>query len=141
MARNLVRADPFAQLSALTRDMFDGGFRSLQSRMPTTDVYTEDGTALVVEAHLPNFQESDISVDVDAGALVIQAERREKEEDKKKEYVVRESSSSFYRSVVLPEQADEGAITATFSGGVLKVRVPLTETAAPRRISIGTHDE
>lgn len=51
MARNLLRADPFAQASALTRDMFDGGFRTLQGRMPTTDVYTEDGAALVIEAN------------------------------------------------------------------------------------------
>ena len=138
MARNLVRFDPFAQLSALTRDLFDGGgLRSLQGQMPTTDVYTEDDKALIVEAHLPNFDEKDVSVDVDRGALVIQAERHEREEDKKKKYVMRESSTSFYRSVALPEQADEHRITAEFTGDVLKVTVPLAESAAPRKIAIG----
>ncbi|WP_426319909.1 Hsp20/alpha crystallin family protein [Microbacterium sp. E-13] len=138
MAGNLVRFDPFAELRALTRDLFDGGgLRTMPGRMPTTDVYTEDDKALIVEAHLPNFDEQDVSVDVDRGALVIQAQRHEKEEDKKKKYVVRESTTSFYRSILLPEQADEKEITATFDHGVLKVTVPLAESAAPRKIAIG----
>ena len=105
--------------------------------MPTTDVYTEDDKALIVEAHLPNFDEKDVSVDVDRGALVIQAERREREEDANKKYVMRESSTSFYRSILLPEQADEDKITAKFEGGVLKVTIPLAESASPRKIAIG----
>lgn len=137
MARNLVRFDPLAQFNALTRDLFDGpGLKSLQMRMPTTDVYTQGDDTLIVEAHLPNFDEQDINVDVDRGALVIQAERRDREEDKDKKYVVRESSTSFYRSVLLPEQADESKITADFDHGVLKVTVPLAESAAPRKIAI-----
>ena len=86
----------------------------------------------------PHFDEKDISVNIDKGALIIQAERREKEEDKKKKYVIRESSSSFYRSITLPEQAAEQRITAPFDDGVLKVTVPLKELTAPTNIAIGT---
>ena len=139
MARNLVRFDPFGGLDALRRDLFsDDFFRGFRGKLPTTDVYTEDDKALIVEAHLPNFDEKDITVNVDGGALVIQAERHEKEEDKKKQYVVRESSSSFYRNIALPEQADESKITAVFEKGVLKVTVPLAEAALPRQIPVGT---
>lgn len=115
MARNLVRFDPFAGLDALRRDFFNDDFlRGVRGKLPTTDVYTEDDKALIIEAHLPNFDENDITVSVDGGALVIQAERHEKEQDKKKQYVVRESSSSFYRSIALPEQAEESKISAAF---------------------------
>ena len=77
MARNLVRFDPFAGLDIFRRDLFDDGLmRSLRGKLPTTDIYVEDDKQLVVEAHLPNFDERDITVDVDKGALVIQAERR-----------------------------------------------------------------
>jgi HSP20 family protein len=139
MARNLVRFDPFSGLDALRRDFFDADFfRAMRGKLPTTDVYTEDDKALVIEAHLPNFEEEDITVNVDRGALVIQAERHEKEEDKKKQYVVRESSSSFYRSIALPEQAEEAKISAVFVNGVLKVTVPLAEAASPRRINVGS---
>ncbi|KAA9135944.1 Hsp20/alpha crystallin family protein [Microbacterium caowuchunii] len=139
MARNLVRFDPLAGLDALRRELFDDALLPVtRGRIPTTDVYMEGDKSLIVEAHLPNFDEKDVTVTVDRGALVIQAERREKEEDKEKKYVIRESSSSFYRSIVLPEQADESKIAADFVKGVLKVTVPLQESASPRNISIGT---
>lgn len=138
MARNLVRFDPFAGLESLRRDILDDGsfptFRS--AKLPTTDIYTEDDSKLIVEAHLPNYEEKDISVDVDRGALVIQAERREREEDKKKKYVMRESSSSFYRSIALPEQADQDAVSATFKRGVLTVSVPFTGSPSPKKVEI-----
>lgn len=137
---NLVRFDPSMGLAALSRDFFDDGlFRSLRGKLPTTDVYTDDDDkALIVEAHLPNFHEEDITVNVDRGTLLIQAERHEKEEDKKKKYVVRESSSSFYRSIALPEQADESGISADFEKGVLKIKVPLTQASTPTKIAIGS---
>lgn len=139
MARNLVRFDPFAGVESLRRDFFDDGFfRAMRGNLPTTDVYTENDNALVVEAHLPNFAEKDITVNVDKGALVIQAERHERDEDKKKKYMIRESSSSFYRSIALPEQAEESNITADFTDGILKVTVPLKELAAPKKIAIGS---
>jgi HSP20 family protein len=138
MARNVARYNPFAQLDALQRQFFgDDLYTSFRGAdLPTTDVYMEDDKQLTVEAHLPNFNEKDISVSVDEGALVIQAERREKEEDKNKKYVVRESSSSFYRRIALPERADDANIQASFTNGVLKVNVPVLELPAPKRIEI-----
>lgn len=138
MARNLVRFDPFADFAALERRLFNGDRLAPISsmKMPTTDIYTEDDNKMTVEAHLPNFDESDITVDIDAGTLVIQAEKHEKDEDKDKKYVLRESSMSFYRSIVLPEQADTSKITASFSKGVLKVSVPFGELPSPTRVPI-----
>ncbi|MCR2762187.1 Hsp20/alpha crystallin family protein [Microbacterium sp. zg.B48] len=139
MARNLVRFDPFMGLEVLRHDLLNDTFlRGSRGKLPTTDVYTEGDDALVVEAHLPNFDEKDVSVTVDRGALVIQAERHEKQEDKGKNYVLRESSSSFYRSIALPEQAEDGKISASFEKGVLKVTVPLSGGTSPRKISIGS---
>jgi len=138
MARNLVRFDPLAELDALQKQFFsDGVFRRLRTAaLPTTDIYMEDDKQLTVEAHLPDFSEDDVSVDVDQGALVIQAEKREKETDRKKKYVVRESASSYYRRIALPEQADEENVTASFHRGVLRVVVPFKESASPRKIEL-----
>jgi HSP20 family protein len=105
--------------------------------IPTTDVYTKDNE-LVVEAHLPNFEQKDINIEIENGALVVSAERHEKEEDKGKQYVVRESSSSFYRRIALPKRADAENIKAHLDEGVLKVEVPLTPLPEPKRIPIGT---
>ncbi len=135
----LVKFDPFAEINALQRqflgDDWSAPFKGFG--IPTTDVYTKDNE-LVVEAHLPNFDQSDVNVEVDGDALIISAERHEKEEDKSKKYVVRESSSSFYRRITLPERASADKITAHLDDGVLKVGVPLAPLPEPKKISIKT---
>lgn len=134
----LTRFDPFAELNALQKQFFGDDLLSPLKgvNIPTTDVYTNDDNQLVVEAHLPNFNQEDVDIQVDDGALVIQAARHEKEEDKKKKYVVRESSSSFYRRIQLPERADVDKVEATLDDGILKVRVPLTPLPEPKKIAI-----
>ena len=79
---SLVRWDPFAELSALQKQFFGDDFVSPLKgvNIPTTDVFTKDNN-LVVEAHLPNFDQKDVNIEVENGALVISAERHEKEED------------------------------------------------------------
>lgn len=134
----LTKFDPFAELNALQRQFFgDDWFTPLKGvNIPTTDVYTSDNNELVVEAHLPNFEQDDVNIQVDDGALVIQAEKHEREEDKRKKYVVRESSSSFYRRIQLPERADADKVKAHLDEGVLKVTVPLTPLPEPKKIAI-----
>lgn len=136
---NLVRWDPFAELSTLQKQFFGDDFMSAFKgvNIPTTDVYTKDDE-LVVEAHLPNFEQKDVNIQVDGNTLVISAERHEKEEDKKKKYVVRESSSSFYRRVSLPDRANSEKIEAHLDDGVLKVKVPLSPLPEPKKIEVSS---
>ena len=136
---NLVKWDPFAELTALQKQFFGDDWMSPIKgvNIPTTDVYTKDN-ALVVEAHLPNFEQSDINIQVEGNALIVSAERHEKEEDKSKKYVVRESSSSFYRRIALPKRADADKIEAHLDEGVLKVQIPLTPLPEPKKIAIAT---
>src|SRR6185369_2987213 len=134
---SLVRWDPFAELSALQKQFFGDDWMTPFKgvNIPTTDVYTKDNQ-LKIEAHLPNFEQDDVNIQVENNALVISAERHEKEEDKDKKYVVRESSSSFYRRISLPERADADKIEASLDDGVLKVNVPLTPLPEPKKISV-----
>lgn len=136
---NLVKWDPFAELTSLQRQFFGDDWTSPVRgvTIPTTDVFTKDDK-LVIEAHLPNFEQKDISIEVENGALVISAERHEKEEDKGKQYVVRESSSSFYRRIAMPKRADSEKIEAHLDDGVLKVSVPLTPLPEPKKIAISS---
>lgn len=133
----LTRWDPFAELTALQKQFFGDDFLSPLKgiNIPTTDVYTKDNN-LVIEAHLPKYQQEDINVQIDDGALILSAERHEKDEDKGKQYVVRESSSSFYRRIALPERADGENIKAHLDEGVLRVEVPLTPLPEPKKIAI-----
>lgn len=139
---NLVRWDPFVELSALQKQFFgDDWMTSFKGvNIPTTDVYTKDNQ-LQIEAHLPNFEQDDVNIQVENNALVISAERHEKEEDRDKKYVVRESSSSFYRRIALPERADANKIEANLDDGVLKISVPLTPLPEPKRIAIAASNK
>lgn len=139
----LIRLDPFAELDALQRHFFGDDFftNSRGVNLPTTDVYTNDGKELIVEAHLPHYGQDDVDIYIDNGSLVIQAERHEKEEDKNKKYVVRESASSFYRRIRLPERADAGKIEAHMENGLLKISVPFKELPEPKKIAIKTKNK
>lgn len=143
MARNLVRFNPFLDLDTFERQFFENSplspWRGL--RMPATDVYTEDDEKLVAKVHLPGFSESDVSVDLDQNALVIQADKHEKEEDSKKKYVVRETRDSYYRRISLPEQADAAKVDARFDKGVLTVTVPFKELPGTTRIAINSGND
>ena len=138
---SLARWDPFEEMRALQKQFFNDDWVSAPLKtlsIPTTDVYTNEDKELVVEAHMPNFEDKDIDVHIENNALVIRAEKHEKEEDKKKKYVVRESSSSFYRRIQLPKHADQDKIEADMVEGVLKVVVPFKELPEPKKIAIKT---
>jgi HSP20 family protein len=134
---SLTRWDPLAELHALQQQFFGDArltpFKGIN--IPTTDVYTKDNQ-LKIEAHLPNFEQDNINIQIENNALIISAERHEKNEDKDKKYVMRESSSSFYRRIALPERADTDNIEARLDDGVLKVSVPLTPLPEPKKIAI-----
>lgn len=136
---SLTRWDPFSELSALQKQFFGDDWMSPFKgvNIPTTDVYTKDNQ-LIVEAHLPNFDQQDIDIQIDGNALIVSAERHEKEEDKDKNYVVRESSSSFYRRVALPERANPDKIEANLEEGVLKINVPLAPLPEPKKIAVNS---
>jgi HSP20 family protein len=138
MARSIARFNPLAELDTLQKQFFGDDFLTRFSgpSVPTTDVYMENDKQMTVEVHLPNFNEADIGINIDEGALVIQAEKREREEDKQKKYMVRESSASFYRRIMLPDRADQENIDAQFQNGVLKVVVPFKELPSPKKIAI-----
>lgn len=140
----LVRWDPFAELDSLhnqVNSLFNESFGSFPAMnsgiLPTTDVYTDD-QKLTIEAHLPNFSEKEITVDLHDNALEIKAEHSEKAESHKdqKKYLIRESSSSFYRRIALPKNVNESAIKAHFDSGMLKVELPFMELPKPKRIEI-----
>lgn len=135
----ITKWDPFTEMRALQKQFFGDDWASglaTSVALPTTDVYTNEDKELIIEAHMPNFEDKDINIHVENGNLIVQAEKHEKEEDKKKKYVVRESSSSFYRSVRLPKHADQDNIEADMHEGVLKVVVPFKELPQPKKITV-----
>lgn len=92
-----------------------------------------DAGALVVRAEMPGIDpEKDVEITVADGVLTITASREEKTEHKEKDsYRSEFRYGSFSRSVVLPAGATEEEVTASYTDGVLEVRVPLGEEPKP----------
>ena len=92
-----------------------------------------DAGALVVRAEMPGIDpEKDVEITVADGVLTITASREEKTEHKGKDsYRSEFRYGSFSRSVVLPAGATEEDVTASYTDGVLEVRVPLGEEPKP----------
>jgi HSP20 family protein len=100
--------------------------------------YREDDT-LVVRAELPGIDpDTDVDISVVEGRLTIRAERKEESREERKGYYRSEFQyGSFVRTVPLPPGADESLVQASYTDGVLEVRVPIdTARAAPKRIEI-----
>lgn len=129
--------------SSSLMDLFDEFERSVFGesgrRAPvfSTDI-RDEGDHYLLEAELPGFQKEDIDLDVKDGFLTISASHRESSETKKDNYLCKERrSGSFSRSFNLDGIQEDG-ITASYSNGVLELKLPKRQEVLPqsRKIAI-----
>ena len=92
----------------------------------------------MVEAHLPNFEQKDVNIEVENSALVISAERLKKRKIKANNMLFVKTQSSFYRRIALPKRQTLTKSRAHLNDGVLKVSVPLTPLPEPKKIAISS---
>ncbi len=84
----------------------------------------ETNDAFEVTAELPGVDEKDINVSVDDNQLVISGEKKaESTKDEKDWHIEERSYGSFYRSMFLPFEPEEGAVEAHFDKGVLHLLI------------------
>lgn len=80
---------------------------------------------LVLRVELPGVGPDDVEVTVDQGRLIVRGEKRnERESDEGGTYLRELSYGRFERSFTLPEGVQPGQVKASFSNGVLEVRLP-----------------
>ena len=129
-------SSPFNALLRSPAELMDSLDRLFASPADPAPIRVEefvDGQTLVVRAEMPGVDpDKDVEITVGDGYLRIRAERVEKEEHKDKGRFRSEFRyGSFSRSLPLPDGVKEDDIKATYSDGVLEVRTPLPEEAAP----------
>ncbi len=147
----IVRWDPVRELDSFQTDMnrlFDGffGVRNGASGgghrrwIPAMDLVETD-EHLVLRADLPGLSEDDVEVEIKDGVLTVSGERKAEHEEKQEGYYrVERAFGRFSRSLTLPKGIDPEAVTASFTNGVLEVRIPKPEERKPRKISIAVGD-
>lgn len=141
----LVRWEPFRDLASLQSEvgrlmngLMEGPGRTPQSWVPALDVW-ETENEVVYAFDLPGIEEEKISLEVSEDTLTVSAEREKVAEvERDRFYRYERRYGQFSRAVGLPQGADPAKITADYTDGVLKVRVPKPEATKPRKIELGT---
>ena len=97
--------------------------------------YLDDGH-YVLRAELPGIDpDNDVDIAISDGVLTVKAERREeKKEGQRSEF----RYGTFRRSTTLPAGADEDDVKATYTDGILEVRVGIgkEKQPEPKHISV-----
>jgi len=96
-----------------------------------------------ISLELPGMKEEDVDVRVIGDRLVVSGERKHESEKKAKHYHRREFQyGAFERSFELPSgvRKDPESVSATFSKGLLEIRVPKVEPQPTAKIPIKSAD-
>jgi len=103
--------------------------------MPMDVCETED--AYEIEASMPGVTPENLEITMDRNTLTIRGEVKSDVEKEDKTYHMRERRGGvFVRSITLPSNVDPNSVQANYEHGVLRVKVPKTEEAKPKRIQI-----
>ena len=145
----LIRWDPFKEMDDLQKRLTSifglspgrvtNGQReamTVSQWQPTVDI-VEDEKEYLIKAELPEVKKEDVKLTVENGVLTLSGERKfEKEENNKKYHRIERAYGSFVRSFSLPDDADDGKVTAEFKDGLLTVRLAKNEKARPKTIEV-----
>ena len=134
----LMKPEPFTREIDRVFDAFFGQTDQARRWVPPVDL-VEAEDHFVLRADLPGLREGDVNIEVQDGMLTISGERKAEHEQRERGwYRIERSFGSFNRSLTLPDGVDPDRIAASFSDGVLEVRIPKPDERKPRRISISS---
>jgi HSP20 family protein len=137
--------DPFR---AMLREM-ENVFRAFDQSSSSSNIgagapaisVAETRDAFEITAELPGVDEKDVKVSLDENQLVISGEKKAESRREEKDWHVEERSyGSFYRSMSLPFEPEDGAVDAHFDKGVLHLTIkkPARATKVTKTINIKT---
>ena len=107
--------------------------RQREATAPPVDVY-ENADELLLLVDVPGATNDGIDVQLDKGQLTILAKRRE---DEHGSLLAAEYRACDYSRVFsVPQGIDPAKIDAHLSGGVLRLRLPKSDSVKPRRIEV-----
>ena len=135
--------DPFAPLRLMARE-FDRimGRSDLSGQQigggvyPPVNVFNgpED---MVVQCEVPGVKKEDLDLAITGETLVIKGVKHPAANEDEVRFERRErGSGQFSRTIVLPDKVDSAKIEAKLDNGILTIRLPKSEAARPRQITV-----
>lgn len=100
------------------------------------DVY-QTKMEVVIKAPIAGVKPDEISIAITDDVVTIKGERREEQEVERENYYAQECYwGAFARSVILPVTTLSDKADATFTDGVLTIRIPKAETAKTKIVKV-----
>jgi HSP20 family protein len=121
--------------------LFEGSFISPQlfsgqGTFPAANLHVTDED-VIIEMAIPGLNPDDVNISVTGDTVTLSGEvKREKHDQKGKTYVEEIMEGHFQRSFVLPFPVNADRANAMFENGILKLTLPKSESAKPRKIQV-----
>jgi HSP20 family protein len=128
----LMRTDPFRDIDRLAETFF-----GTPGRPAVMHVDAErEGDWFYVYFDLPGVDPDSIDLTVERNVLSVRATRERPERKGVEEVISERPMGTFTRQLFLGDTLDTEKMEATYDNGVLTLRIPVSDRAKPRRISV-----
>ena len=132
----LVAADPFRDFDRLTPQIW--GTPARPAAMPM-DAW-RDGEQIVVQFDLPGVDMYSVDLDVPRNMLTVRAERRPSTGEDTGMIAAERPRGVLRRQLILGDTPDTDRVQASYTAGVLTLRIPVAEKARPGKITNAVPD-
>jgi HSP20 family protein len=129
----LMRTDPFRDVDRMFEQL-----TGTASRPPVMHVDAErDGDWFKVYFDLPGVDRDSIDLTVERNVLSVKAQRQRVQRDDVQSVISERPMGVFSRQLFLGDTLDTDKLEAHYDNGVLTLRIPVSDKAKPRKVSIG----
>jgi HSP20 family protein len=130
----LMRTDPFRDIDRLFDQLVGTTARPAVMRVDAE----RDGDWFNIYFDLPGVDPDSIDLTVERNVLQVKAERQRQTKDGVETVVAERPMGVFSRQLFLGDTLETDKLDASYDNGVLTLRIPISDRAKPRKISIGS---
>ena len=103
---------------------------------PAVDI-SETEDSLHLRAEIPGMDKKEIKIEIKDHTLTMSGERKFLNGDSKERFrKVERAYGRFFRSIDLPEGVKQDEIKASYTNGILDIRIPKSEAIMPKEIPV-----
>lgn len=134
----VMRFDPFQEFDRWAQQMSSGP-RPRRMSVPL-DAYRR-GDRVVACFDMPGTDLNSIELSCESNVLSVSAERELEHQEGDQLFVHERPEGGYFRQIFVGEALDLDRVEASYDRGVLRITIPVAETAKPRRIQVKTTEQ